>query len=228
MPGARQAAIRLGGSRNVLLVAAAAAALGAYHERQGRPVSELRLASPILVRATRSGGGNSFAPLRVEVPATVGHPTTHFGVVADRLARARREPAMHLTGAPDDGHQPAAQPGAAPGRAGADRHRRLHRHRPVGAADVRVDLRRDDPRQLPVRAPRRPPRQHHGARQRWRLDLGIALDPGAIKAPDVFLECLEAAFARLIDGTDRPASGAWPRWRAPRSRRPLRRRPAAG
>ena len=40
------------------------------------------------------------------------------------------------------------------------------------------------------------------------LDLGIAIDPGAIKEPDVFLECIRAAFARLIDGTDRPGPGA--------------------
>ena len=39
--------------------------------------------------------------------------------------------------APDHRHQPAAESGAAARRAGPDRHRRLHRHGPVGPADVR-------------------------------------------------------------------------------------------
>ena len=119
-------------------------------------------------RTRRSGGGNSFAPLRVEVPATVGHPTTHFGVVADRLARARREPAMHLTGPLTTAINLLPSRVLLRRRAGPDRHRGLHRHRAVGAADVRLDLRRHDPRQLPVRSACRPPRQRHGARQRRR------------------------------------------------------------
>jgi len=208
VPGARRAAIGLGGSRNVLLVAAVAAALGAYHERQGHPVSELRLASPILVRTPRSGGGNSFAPLRVEVPATVGHPTTHFGVVADRLARARREPAMHLTGPlttainllPSRVLLPAVRAQIATvdfiatalwGQRtfGSICGTTIHGSYPFGPRAGRL---------VNITA-----LGNGGA-----LDLGIALDPGAIKAPEVFLECLEAAFARLIDGPDRPASGA--------------------
>ena len=46
VPGARGIALSLGGSRNDLLVAAAAAGLGAYQERLGLPPSELRLAMP--------------------------------------------------------------------------------------------------------------------------------------------------------------------------------------
>ncbi|MET0324303.1 MAG: wax ester/triacylglycerol synthase domain-containing protein [Ilumatobacteraceae bacterium] len=208
VPGARAAAVRLGGSRNVLLVAAVAAGLGDYHQRLGRSVGELRMASPILVRAPRSGGGNSFAPMRVEVPATVGHPSTHFGVVADRLARARREPAMHLTGPlttainllPSRLLVPAARaqigtidfiattlPGSR--TFGAVCGVGIHGSYPFGPRAGRL---------VNITA------LGNGD----RLDLGIALDPGAIKEPDVFLECLEAAFARLIDTTDRSDPGA--------------------
>src|SRR4051812_12767290 len=44
--GARTASLALGGSRNDLLVAAAAAGLGRYHEQLGTPSTELRLATP--------------------------------------------------------------------------------------------------------------------------------------------------------------------------------------
>jgi WS/DGAT/MGAT family acyltransferase len=201
VPGARRAAARLGGSRNVLLVAAVAAALGAYHERQGHPVAELRLASPVLIRTSRGAGGNSFAPLRVEVPATVGHPTTHFGVVADRLARARREPAMHLTGPlatainllPSRVLLPAvrAQIGTVDFIAttlwgaksfGTICGATIHASYPFGPRAGRL---------VNITA------LGNGG----DLDLGIALDPGAIREPQVLIECLEAAFARLIDST---------------------------
>ena len=98
-PNARRAAIALGGSRNDLLVAVAAGGLGLYHERLGQPTAELRLATPARQRRGDEAGGNWFAPARVEVPTTTGHPGRQFGVIADRLAQARSEPALRLTAA---------------------------------------------------------------------------------------------------------------------------------
>jgi diacylglycerol O-acyltransferase / wax synthase len=94
--GARPAALALGGSRNDLLVAVAAAGLGKYHEHLGRPCPELRLATPTGQRRSRDAGGNWFAPARLEVPAAVGRPGPQFGVVVTRLAQARREPALRV------------------------------------------------------------------------------------------------------------------------------------
>ena len=199
VPGARQAARRHGGSRNVLLVAAVAAGLGAYHERQGRPVAELRLAAPILRRQGRSRGGNSFIPLRIEVPARVDHVGTQFGIVADRLAYAGREPAAQLTGMltsavnllPGRALLPAVRAQVAavdfitttlPGQ-------RVHGS--ICGAKVQSS------HPFGPRAGRLVNITAFGNAD--RLDLGIATDPIAISEPDVLVECLEAAFARLID-----------------------------
>ena len=97
VPNARTVALALGGSRNTLLVAAAASALGAYLTRLTEPSAELRLATPASLRHSSEVGGNWFAPIRVEVPTSTGHPGPQFGVVAERLARARSEPALSLT-----------------------------------------------------------------------------------------------------------------------------------
>ena len=97
VPGARGIALSLGGSRNDLLVAAAAAGLGAYQERLGFPPSELRLAMPAGRHRDGAPGGNWFAPTRVAVPTSGEHPGPLFGVVSERLARARSEPAVRVT-----------------------------------------------------------------------------------------------------------------------------------
>src|SRR4029078_4073494 len=94
--GARTAALALGGSRNDLLVAGAEVGLGAYHEKLGIPCTELRLALPARWRNATDGGG-SVVPVRVEIPAANQHPGPLFGVVAERLNRARHEPALRVT-----------------------------------------------------------------------------------------------------------------------------------
>ena len=208
VPGARDAALRHGGSRNVLLVAAAAAALGAYHERQRQPVAELRMATPVLVRGGGSRGGNSFAPIRVEVPTRVEHAGTQFGIIADRLARARREPATHLTGPltaavnllPSRALMPAvrAQIGTVdfvattlPGQRkyGSICGATIQASHPFGPRAGRL---------VNITA------LGNGG----GLDVGIATDPVAIREPEVLVECLEEAFSRLIDDGESPTAGA--------------------
>ncbi len=93
---ARSAAVALGGSRNDLLVAAAAAGLGAYHEGRGQPTPDLRLVTPTVQRHGEGLGGNWFAPARLTVPTAVGRPGPQFGIIAERLAQARREPALRM------------------------------------------------------------------------------------------------------------------------------------
>jgi WS/DGAT/MGAT family acyltransferase len=96
VPNARTIARGLGGSRNDLLVAGAALGLGLYHEKLGLTCSELRLASPARWRSG-TGGGGSVVPTRVEIPVANAHPGPLFGVIAERLSRSRREPALHAT-----------------------------------------------------------------------------------------------------------------------------------
>ena len=85
---ASKASIALGGSRNDLLVVAAAAALGRYFERSGQQCSTVRVALPARQHRNRDLGSNWFVPTRVEVPTSGDHPERHFGAVAERLAQA--------------------------------------------------------------------------------------------------------------------------------------------
>ena len=96
---ARATSLTFGGSRNDLLVAATAAGLGRYYDEIGEHVPELRLATPTSQQRSQEPGGNWFAPARVEIPTAGGQGPRlgpQFGVVAERLAQARREPALQL------------------------------------------------------------------------------------------------------------------------------------
>jgi WS/DGAT/MGAT family acyltransferase len=94
--GARPAAVSLGGSRNDLLVAAAAAGLGAYYAGRGAPTGELRMVTPTVQHHGDDLGGNWFTPARLTVPTAVGRHGAQFGIIAERLAQARREPALRM------------------------------------------------------------------------------------------------------------------------------------
>jgi WS/DGAT/MGAT family acyltransferase len=75
---AKRAAKNLGGSLNDLFVAGAAAGAGEYHRRKGAEVADLRMAMPVSFRKDKSAGGNSFAPMRVVVPASALDVVTLF------------------------------------------------------------------------------------------------------------------------------------------------------
>jgi hypothetical protein len=203
VPGARAAALALGGSRNDLLVAGAASGLGLYHERLGFPCDELRLSTPTSQRRGHDVGGNWFAPARVAVPTAAGPLGSHFDVVAERLDHARVEPALRFAPAlastisrlPAQLIIPAlrAQAGtvdfvatAIPGLRGSGRicGARIVNSYPFGP-------RLGCPVNLTAFG------------NKDRLDVGIAIDPAAITEPAVLLECLDEAFAGLV-----PPSGA--------------------
>jgi WS/DGAT/MGAT family acyltransferase len=202
VPGARAAALALGGSRNDLLVAGAASALGRYHERLGSPCEELRLASPTSQRRGHDVGGNWFAPTRVAVPTASGPLGSHFDVVADRLRGARVEPVLRLADAlastisrlPPQVLIPAlhSQAGtvdfvatAIPGLRGSGR-----------ICGARVET------SYPFGPRLGCPANLTAFGNKDRLDIGIALDPAAISEPEIFLECLDEAFATLVPRSD--------------------------
>jgi hypothetical protein len=194
VPHARETSLALGGSRNDLLVAGAASALGLYHDRLGRPSAGLRLATPAGQRRGPSIGGNWFAPARVEVPTATGHPGPQFGMIAERLAQARSEAALRLSAtlawtisrlptrllvqalhSQADAVDFAAT--ALPGLRGT-RHicgSRVEATYPFGprlGSPLNISAFGNDD----------------------RLDVGIALDPAAITEQDIFLGCLREAF----------------------------------
>jgi WS/DGAT/MGAT family acyltransferase len=192
--GARAAALALGGSRNDLLVAAAANGLGRYYDELGEPTIELRLATPTSRRGDHEAGGNWFAPARLEVPTSTARPGPQFGVVAERLAQARREPALDMasTLAATVGRLPTrlllpalhAQADSVDFAATALPGFRGPRHLCGSLIDVSYPL-----------GPRLGcPMNITAFGNDDRLDVGIAIDSVAIKQPDRLVECLEEAF----------------------------------
>ena len=198
--GAREAALALGGSRNDLLVAGAAAGLGRYYERLGRPAHDLRLVTPTSRRRTHAPGGNWFAPTRLEVPTDVSRPARQFGVVAERLAQARCEPALRVaTGlAATAGYLPTSMllsalhaqaasvdfaATAVPGLRGA-------RHICGSLIEAGYPL-----------GPRLGcPMNVTALGNEDRLDIGVAIDPNVLDRPDLLVECLVEAFGILTAG----------------------------
>jgi hypothetical protein len=203
--GARAASLALGGSRNTLLVAASASGLGLYLERHGEPSPELRLATPASLRHSSEVGGNWFAPIRVEVPTAAGHPGPQFGVVAERLARARSEPALSLTSAL------AATIGRLPTRllipalhaqadtvdfAATTLPGSRHQRHLCGAAIEQS---------YPFGPRLGCPLNISAFGNEERLDIGIAIDPATIADAATLLDCLSGAFSSFV-----PAAQATP------------------
>ncbi|MDZ4827642.1 MAG: wax ester/triacylglycerol synthase family O-acyltransferase [Actinomycetota bacterium] len=198
VPGARAAALALGGSRNDLLVAAAASGLGLYHERLGVPCDELRLSTPTSQRRGHDVGGNWFAPARVSVPTTAGPDALHFETVADRLTRARMEPALRFAPAmastmsylPAQVLIPALHAQARTVDFAATAIPGLRGSGHICGARIETSYPFGPRLGCPVNLT--------AFGNRDRLDVGIALDPAAITEPAILLECLDDAFARLI------------------------------
>jgi hypothetical protein len=206
VPGAKADALALGGSRNDLLVAAAAAGLGAYHDKLGLPAPELRLAMPAARHRNGGPGGNWFAPTRVVVPTSAGPAGPFFGVVAERLEHARREPSVPLT------TPVASAVSLLPARALL----------PVVRAQARsVDF------VATCFAGLRGPRTLCGVTVHEsypfgprlgslvnltafgngdRLDVGVTMDPVAITEPETLLDCLSAAFRSLAGTRERSST----------------------
>ena len=192
---AREAARSMGGSRNDLLVAGASAGLGLYHEKVGQRCNELRLALPTTQhRDSGVFGGNWVAPTRLEVPTSAEHPGPHFGIVAERLAHARREPVVRIASGlasvvgrlPTRVLSPAlhAQANSVDFVATAVPGFRTERH--VGGALIEECF--------PF-GPRLGCLANISALGNGdRLDIGIAVDPNAIPDSHLLVECLETAF----------------------------------
>ena len=222
--GARAASLALGGSRNDLLVAATAAGLGRYHEQLGQPTPELRLATPTSQRRDHEAGGNWFAPARLEVPTSIGRPGPQFGVVVERLAQARREPALHVASTlaatlgrlPTRLLAPALQAQADSVDFAATAVPGLRGVRHICGARIETSY--------PLGPRLGCPMNITAFGNDDRLDVGIALDPAALTQPDLLIECLTDAFDSFVTAG---GSGAACRCRRRRRHDPTHRRRAA-
>jgi WS/DGAT/MGAT family acyltransferase len=193
--GARSASLALGGSRNDLLVAAAAAGLGRYHEELGAPTDELRLATPTGPYRGHEVGGNWFAPARLQVPTSVGRAGPQFGIVAERLAQARREPALRVASTvaatlgrmPPQVLLPALHAQAESIDFAATALPGVRGERRVCGAALRAIY--------PLGPRLGCPMNVTAFGNSDRLDVGIALDPSAFAQPELLVDCLTNAFA---------------------------------
>jgi WS/DGAT/MGAT family acyltransferase len=197
--GARAAALALGGSRHDLLVAAAAAGLGRYYDELGEPTGELRLATPTSQPRSQGDGGNWFAPARVSIPTSVGRPGPQFGIVVERLAQARREPALQVASrvAASLGRLPTrlllpalhAQADSVDFAATALPGLRGARH----ICGARIE------RSFPLGPRLGCPLNITAFGSNGRLDIGLALDPSCFTEPQRLVTCLNDAFTSYID-----------------------------
>lgn len=96
MDDAKRMAKAHDGSINDFFVTGAARGAGAYHRAKGAAVDELRMAMPVSTRADTSAAGNSFAPSRVLVPVDIDDPIEQFEAVKARLARTKAERAFSV------------------------------------------------------------------------------------------------------------------------------------
>jgi WS/DGAT/MGAT family acyltransferase len=196
----------LGGSRNDLLVAAAADGLGRYYAQQGHPTNELRLATPTIRRGDHDGGANWFAPARLEVPTSIARPGPQFGVVVERLAQARREPALRMASTL------ATTLGRVPTRLLVPA---LHAQADsVDFAATALPGLRGTPTicgcTVQATFPLGPrlgcPMNITAFGNDDRLDVGLALDSVAIAHPDVLIDCLHQAFASYAAAATSPSA----------------------
>jgi diacylglycerol O-acyltransferase / wax synthase len=198
VPGARAAALALGGSRNDLLVASAAAGLGQYHRALGYSCRELRLAMPASRHRDGDLGGNWFAPTRVPMPALAGHPGPQFGIVAERLSRARSEPAVRVAAGlaslishvPPRALLPALHAQAHTVDFAATSLPGVRGIRHVCGAAIEENF--------PF-GPRLGCLMNlTGFGNDDRLDVGIAIDPSAVAEPELLVACLADAFEGFV------------------------------
>jgi WS/DGAT/MGAT family acyltransferase len=91
LDAAHAAAEALGGTVNDLFVAGAADGAICYHRQRGASLDALNITFVVSTRDDKAIGGNSFTPVRVQIPAEPLEPKERFRSVSARLAARRGE-----------------------------------------------------------------------------------------------------------------------------------------
>src|SRR4051794_16289378 len=163
----------------------------------GQACTKVRVAMPARQRRDGALGGNCFAPTRVEVPASATHPERQFGIISERLAMARHEPALRITDAvvsavsllPNRVLLPALQTQLNAIDLAATTIPGVRGRHHLGGAAIEAAFPMGPRLGVPLNV------TAFGTGS--RLDIGITLDTAAITVPESFRECLEEAFHRL-------------------------------
>jgi diacylglycerol O-acyltransferase len=194
-----RAAKALGGSLNDCYVTGVAGALGLYHERLGRPASELRMAMPVSTREHADAAANRFAPSRVMVPVTPDDLAARFATVHERLAGVRDEPA--LAAADSLAEVLTLLPTAVLVTATRSQARTI---------DFATSNLRGSPVDLFVGGARIVANYPMGPRAGCALNvtmlsycgelhMGLNIDPAAVTEPETLLDCFAESFASLLE-----------------------------
>jgi hypothetical protein len=164
----------------------------------GLPCPVLRAALPTSRHSDVALGVNWFAPTLVEVPTDPEHPSPHFGVVTDRIAQARSEPAARvvtmLTSAMSRAPMPIVVPALRAHAASIDftstalQGLRGTRHICGSAIEASYPF-----------GPRLGSLMNATAfGNDDRIDVGLAFDPVDIADPDLLVACMAEAFGGLV------------------------------
>lgn len=195
---AKKAAHTLGGTLNDLFVTGVAGGVAAYHRTHGTTVDDLRMAMPVNTRHDKSAGGNSFAPMRMLVPAGIEDPAERFTAIHQRLNTTREDRSLGLT----DAFAGAATVLPTPLLV------RLARQQ-VETVDFATSNVRGAPFDLYVAGARVVSNHPFGPTggtafnatvlsYKGSMDVGIAIDTTAISDPELLLDCLKQGIEETI------------------------------
>lgn len=94
----KAAAAATGSSLNVVFMAAVARGLGAYHQRSGHPLDEIRVNMPISVRTEGDeAGGNRWVPARFVIPVHTDSAAEQIELLKPVLHEAQLDPALRMS-----------------------------------------------------------------------------------------------------------------------------------
>ncbi len=195
----RELAQRRGASVNDVFVAGAAGGAGAYHRIMGHPVTALRMAMPVNTRADRSAAGNAFDTARIVV-STDPDPDRRLAEDHDALRAVRERAATALP-------QMMAGPANLLPPAVVIRVARAQ----TAAVDFTTSNVRGAPFEVFMGGARVEANHPVGPligtafnltmlSYSGSLDMGLHIDTGAIRHPDLLARCIEDSFAEMLEG----------------------------
>ena len=235
----KAAAKTVGGTLNDTYMAAIGGGVAAYHEAHNAPCEYLRVNMPVNMRTSSDDtAGNRWVPARFPMPIDSGDPATRIKRLAPLLMQARKEPALVvsdtiyrlLTALP----QSAATSVAAGMMKGCDLAITNVPGPPIAlyASGAQVEA-------IVPFAPKAGAAANVGLMTyNGTAYIGINIDTRAIPDPEVFIECIRAAFdevlaiadpdARAVVGvhSGTPMSEAAPAKKAPAKKAPAKKAPA--
>jgi len=87
----------VGGTLNDAFLAVVSGGLQRYHARHGAPIPDVRVNMPVNMRTDGNSEGNSWVPARFLIPIDIDDPRDRMKVLSPLLRNARSEPALPIS-----------------------------------------------------------------------------------------------------------------------------------